>query len=214
MRVSLQTRRCRSAGPGAERCRAGRRLSTGAAAQMASSPASMAALPGRSAIVRVGPPLSATGRVRITVDAGAGGIGIAEVPPPSMMEPAQLPPLGLSATIVLLTVTVPPLLKMPPPIAQGFCRRRRQWPIAEKVLLLTVSMPQCRCLRLELAQLPVKVLLLTVTMPELRIRCRRRGADCRRRCCCSRSVYRCCGCRRRSGAIAGEGAAGQGQCAV
>lgn len=80
---------------------------------------SIAGLPGGSAWVRVGPPLSAKATSRGSVFTRS-----PLVPPqlpslerllPAELTPTQLPPLALSATIVLRSVTLPENVKMPLP---------------------------------------------------------------------------------------------------
>ena len=98
------------------------RLFTGAAAQIVSSPASMAGLPARSAIVCVGPPLfcspagSTTGFMLQNEVPVAGVQPVPVKPhvvpssmlwPPSATPLQQLPPEVLLAMIVLVTVASP-----------------------------------------------------------------------------------------------------------
>src|SRR5439155_27249279 len=112
------------------------RLLTGAAAHTASSPASMAALLTPSAIVHVGPPLLAReprlGSPKVPTQL-LSVLGQRRLCPPSVTEPKQLSPV-LLATMVFLSVAVPPL-PMPPPDAITVAV------LALKVLLVAVSVP-------------------------------------------------------------------------
>ena len=76
------------------------------------------------------------------------------IPPPSRMTPATV---VFPMTVLLLTVTVPPWLEMPPP-------KSPPW-LSLTVLLLTVSLPEALKMPPASPLLPVTVLLLTVTVP-------------------------------------------------
>jgi hypothetical protein len=92
------------------------------------------------------------------------------------MGPEQLPPEGLLATIVLVTVSVPPLFTMPPPPGERSSKEPKPSALLpEKVLLVTVSVlpaslkmppPKPRPCQPALALLPEKVLV-TVSVPSL-----------------------------------------------
>src|SRR4029453_16518742 len=84
-------------------------LPTAASLQMAGSAAPIAALPWPSAIVCVGPVLSASGPRRGFAGRAKpqGGVADWRLLPSSVIVPAQLLPL-LPDTMVLATVTVPP----------------------------------------------------------------------------------------------------------
>src|SRR5438552_1481563 len=137
------------------------RLLTGAGAHTASSPASMAALPDRSAIVHVGPPLLAreprVGSPKVPTQL-LSVLGQRRLCPPSVMTPKQLPPL-LLATMVFLRVGVPVLTKMPPPALPAL--------LPLKVLLLTVSVPPLAMPPPYFAKLPLSVTFVSVAVPSL-----------------------------------------------
>ncbi len=100
---------CVAPAPGRTKPRWSRPL-TGGASQMLLSPASIAALPGCSAIVCVGPPLSASaaslGLPKSTAQVKSVS-GHCRLPRPSVIRPWQFSPDVLFATIVFLRVTEP-----------------------------------------------------------------------------------------------------------
>src|SRR5437870_1766059 len=105
--------------------------------QLASTAASMAGLPGSSAIVSVGPPLSwspAGSSSGSWLMPGQLVSGQLRLPPPSAIGKygLQFPPEGLFATIVFWSVIVAPTLLIPPPEGPEF---------AENVLFVTVTVP-------------------------------------------------------------------------
>src|SRR5215470_186333 len=99
------------------------RLFTGAAAQTVSSPALIAGLPGRSAIVCVGPPLSArpagssNGSVLLNEPFAALNPQLepsSRLCPPSVMVPTQDGAFA-AARMLLRSTNCPPRLLTPPP---------------------------------------------------------------------------------------------------
>ena len=140
---------------------------TGAAAQTASSPASMAALVAPSAIVCVGPPLLASDWrlicpavlvVALSHEPSLSRLWLSAVSVPLLV---QSPPL-LLATRLFLSVALAPavLLKIPPPL------------LLLALLPLTVLLFTCTVASLKMAPplaalLPLKVLLVTVSVAPL-----------------------------------------------
>ena len=206
-RLQIHTRRCRSAGPWGRVTPRWSRLLTGAPHRWRRSPRQWPRCLGRAPSSRWGRRCSARGRARVAVDAGTGGIGIAEVPAAIgdgagavasrwAVGDDRVLQRHRAAAVVDAAAAEIGAIAGEGAVAHGQraavvdAAARRYALLPEKVLLLTVSAP----------------LQLTMPPPYRRY--------CRRRCCCSRSAcrHRCCRCRRRRiGAIAGEGAVAHGQ---
>ena len=124
------------------------------------SPASTAGLFAGRACVQVGPPLSCKGPSSGSVPGREPLVGskpqeVSEdrLCPPSVMVPAQSPPSGLLATMVLASVVLPQLPLIPPPVTAL---------LENIVVLIMVAVPSWLLIPPpEVALLPEKVLLRT-----------------------------------------------------